>query len=78
MKPQYEWPIKSCSASANRRGSPTTVPFRQLTREQQKIILQGRNGFDGVKGFFDWLETKKYKLSCESLSLEVPRIHSVP
>jgi excinuclease ABC subunit A len=33
-----------------------------LTREQQKTILQGRNGFDGVMGFFDWLETKKYKL----------------
>src|SRR5207253_3263637 len=40
----------------------TTVPFRQLTREQQKTIVQGRNGFDGVMGFFDWLETKKYKL----------------
>jgi excinuclease ABC subunit A len=43
-------------------GIPTAVPFRQLTREQQKTIVQGRNGFDGVLGFFDWLETKKYKL----------------
>lgn len=62
MKPQYEWAQKELLRFSKQAGIPTTVPFRQLTREQQKVILQGKNGFDGVKGFFDWLETKKYKL----------------
>jgi excinuclease ABC subunit A len=62
MKPQYEWAQKELLRFSKQAGIPTTVPFRQLTREQQKTIVQGRNGFDGVLGFFDWLETKKYKL----------------
>ena len=61
-KPQYEWAQKELIRFAKQSGIPTDVPFRQLSREQQKTIVQGRNGFDGVKGFFDWLETKKYKL----------------
>ncbi|HJZ69345.1 MAG TPA: excinuclease ABC subunit UvrA, partial [Blastocatellia bacterium] len=62
MKPQYEWAQKELLRFCKQSGIPTTVPFRQLTREQQKTIVQGRNGFDGVMGFFDWLDTKKYKL----------------
>jgi len=62
MKPQYEWAQKELLRFCKQTGIPTTVPFRQLTRDQQKTIVQGRNGFDGVMGFFDWLDTKKYKL----------------
>jgi excinuclease ABC subunit A len=62
MKPQYEWAQREMLKFAKQSGIPTSLPFRQLSREQQKAIVQGRNGFDGVKGFFDWLETKKYKL----------------
>ncbi|HWS53349.1 MAG TPA: excinuclease ABC subunit UvrA, partial [Pyrinomonadaceae bacterium] len=34
----------------------------ELTRQQQRAVVEGRNGFSGVRGFFEWLETKKYKL----------------
>jgi excinuclease ABC subunit A len=62
IKPQYDWAQKELLRYCKQAGIPTNVPFRQLTREQQKTIVQGRNGFDGVVGFFDWLDTKKYKL----------------
>ncbi len=62
MKPQYEWAQKEMLKFSREEGIPTDVPFRQLSRDQQKAIIQGRNGFGGVKGFFDFLETKKYKL----------------
>jgi excinuclease ABC subunit A len=62
MKPQYEWAQKEMLKFSRQESIPTTVPFRQLSRDQQRAIIQGRNGFGGVKGFFDWLETKKYKL----------------
>src|SRR5438874_2614135 len=46
------------------RGIPTNVPWRQLTAEQRRLILDGdaENDYEGVKGFFNWLERKKYKL----------------
>jgi excinuclease ABC subunit A len=62
MKPQYEWAQKEMLRFCKQEGIPTNVPFRQLTREQQKAIVRGSNGFGGITGFFDWLETKKYKL----------------
>jgi excinuclease ABC subunit A len=39
-----------------------TVPFAQLTRAEQRAIVEGKKDWGGVRGFFDWLETKKYKL----------------
>ena len=34
----------------------------QLTRQQQRAIINGKGDWGGVRGFFDWLDTKKYKL----------------
>jgi excinuclease ABC subunit A len=44
------------------RGIPVDVPFRCLHPEQQEAVIQGDNRFYGIKGFFDWLETKTYKM----------------
>ena len=63
-KPRY----KSLFAEARRylqsRGVPTHVPWRQLSAEHRKLVLEGdpKEKFGGVKGLFDWLERKKYKL----------------
>jgi excinuclease ABC subunit A len=61
-KPQHHWAQKELLAFCKQQSIPTHLPFRELTNAQQKLILQGGEGFDGVSGFFDWLETKKYKL----------------
>src|SRR5437879_10541097 len=47
-----------------RSRNSTNVPWRQLTAEQRRLILEGdpANDYEGVKGFFNWLERKKYKL----------------
>jgi len=34
----------------------------KLDDEVQSFILEGGDGYYGVKGFFDWLQTKKYKV----------------
>ena len=41
---------------------PMNVAFNQLTRPQRNAIINGKGDWEGVRGFFDWLETKKYKL----------------
>ena len=61
-KPQHHWAQKEIMAFSKKESIPTNIPFRELSNAQQKQILQGGEGFDGVSGFFDWLETKKYKL----------------
>jgi excinuclease ABC subunit A len=41
---------------------PLNVPFNQLSRSDQKAIVEGKSDWSGVRGFFEWMETKKYKL----------------
>ena len=63
-KPRYRVLLQEARKWARARGIPTNVPWRQLTAEQRRLVLEGdpENKFDGVKGFFNWLERKKYKL----------------
>ncbi len=61
-KPQHEWWQTELKKFARREGIPMNKPFAELAVEQQRGVIEGRNGFEGVKGLFDWLETKKYKL----------------
>ncbi|HEX8872924.1 MAG TPA: excinuclease ABC subunit UvrA, partial [Candidatus Acidoferrum sp.] len=63
-KPRYRTLFQETRKWAKGRGIPTQVPWRQLTAEQRRLILEGdpENDFEGVKGFFTWLERKKYKL----------------
>jgi excinuclease ABC subunit A len=61
-KPQFEWWRNELKKFARREGIPMNKPFAELATEQQRAVIEGRDGFDGVKGLFDWLETKKYKL----------------
>ena len=43
-------------------GIPTDIPFRRLKKGQQQAIIDGRDGYYGIRGFFQWLETKTYKM----------------
>jgi excinuclease ABC subunit A len=63
-KPRYRVLMQEARKFAKTRGIPTNVAWRQLTAEQRRLILEGdpENDFEGVKGFFNWLERKKYKL----------------
>jgi excinuclease ABC subunit A len=49
-------------AFCRRRRIPTDVPFKDLKEEDKKAIFDGDEEFYGVRGFFRWLETKRYKL----------------
>ncbi len=63
-KPRYRVLAQDMRKWAKGRGIPTNVPWRQLTVEQRRLVLEGdpENDYEGVKGFFAWLERKKYKL----------------
>jgi excinuclease ABC subunit A len=61
-RPQYAWAQKELLRFAQNGDIPTKIPFADLTDFQKKAIFQGASGWRGVRGFFKWLETKKYKL----------------
>jgi len=63
-KPRYRQLAMEMRKYARTKAIPIDVPFRDLTTVQRDAILDGdrKEGFVGVKGFFGWLERKKYKL----------------
>jgi excinuclease ABC subunit A len=61
-KPQYDWARTELRQFARQEKISMDEPFQELTRQQQRAVVEGKQGFGGVRGFFDWLETKKYKL----------------
>jgi len=63
-KPRYRQMAFEMRRYSRAKAIPLDVPFRDLTAAQRNAILDGdpREDFPGVKGFFAWLERKKYKL----------------
>jgi excinuclease ABC subunit A len=47
---------------AKQAGIPLDVPWAELDSEQQRLLVEGEGSFLGVRGFFTYLERKKYKL----------------
>ena len=62
QRPQYDWAQKELMRYARSEDVPTDVPFVDLTETQKTGVNEGRGKWRGVRGFFKWLETKKYKL----------------
>ncbi|MDD5543982.1 MAG: excinuclease ABC subunit A, partial [Acidobacteriia bacterium] len=61
-KPQYRHPLLELRRVAREKGIPLNVPYGELSQEQRDFILNGGGRFLGLKGFFQYLERKKYKL----------------
>ena len=61
-KPRYRLPFNEMKRAARSRGIPLDVPFHRLTPQQRRWVIEGDEGFTGIRGFFDYLERKKYKL----------------
>jgi excinuclease ABC subunit A len=52
---------------ARKRGVPVDVPWRELTADQRRWVIDGEGSWEdrkwyGVKRFFTWLETKSYRM----------------
>src|SRR5215207_9985317 len=58
-KPQYDWARTELRRFCRQEKIPMDVPFAELTRPQQRAVVEGKGKWEGVRGFFEWLETKK-------------------
>ncbi len=61
-KPKYKPLATEMRRFARAAGVPLDVPWHDLTSDQQSFIINGDGKFWGVRGFFEHLERKKYKL----------------
>ncbi len=49
-------------AFCRRKRIPTDIPFQELKPIHQTMIIKGDSDYYGIRGFFQWLETKTYKM----------------
>ncbi|HSZ60910.1 MAG TPA: excinuclease ABC subunit UvrA [Terriglobales bacterium] len=61
-KPKYRPLFTELKRFARSTEIPLDVPWYDLEEEQRRLIVDGGRGFPGVRGFFQHLERKKYKL----------------
>jgi excinuclease ABC subunit A len=62
--PAYAHELQELLALADEYKLPVDVPFKNLTEEQIAIVRDGvpERDFGGLRGFFNWLEKRKYKM----------------
>jgi excinuclease ABC subunit A len=61
-KPKYRPLYTELKRFAKQVEIPLDVPWMELDEEHQRMIISGEGRFPGVRGFFNHLERKKYKL----------------
>jgi len=61
-KPKYRPLFTELKRFAKQAKIPLDMPWNELEAEHQKLIVDGEGKFPGVRGFFNHLERKKYKL----------------
>ena len=60
--PAYESAYADLFRACRRYSVRTDVPISRLSAHEREVLIAGRGDFYGVRGFFDWLETKRYKI----------------
>jgi excinuclease ABC subunit A len=61
-KPKYRPLFTDLKRYAKQAGIPLDIPWVDLEAEHRNLVLNGEGKFLGVRGFFNHLERKKYKL----------------
>ena len=62
-KPHYRSRLVALKRAARGRGVRMTAPWSELSDKERQFIVEGDgHDYEGIKGFFRWLERKKYKV----------------
>ncbi|MEK6760142.1 MAG: excinuclease ABC subunit UvrA [Deltaproteobacteria bacterium] len=67
-KPAYTWWYEEMSDHAIEAGIDLDKPFNALTAEERRLLYKGTSDFEGIEGFYKYLESKKYKLHIKVFS----------
>jgi excinuclease ABC subunit A len=61
-KPHYRTQLAELKRAARKEKLRIDVPWSELTDEEKRFVVEGSEEFHGIRGFFRWLERKKYKV----------------
>ena len=61
-KPHYRTQLAELKRAAKKARIRLDVPWQDLTDAEKQFVIDGGEDFDGIRGFFRWLERKKYKV----------------
>jgi excinuclease ABC subunit A len=62
-KPHYRAHLAELKRVARKHGVRLTVPWANLTPEEKGLVIEGDGEeYEGIRGFFAWLDRKKYKV----------------
>ena len=68
-KPHYRAQLAELKRAARKSGVRLDAPWSELTQEERTFVIEGdpstgsgHAAYDGIRGFFRWLERKKYKV----------------
>jgi excinuclease ABC subunit A len=62
-KPHYRSNLADLKRAARDGRVRLNVPWADLTADEKRVVMDGDGGdYQGVRGFFAWLERKKYKV----------------
>ncbi len=57
---EYRWMYHDAKRE---RSLPQDVPISKMTEQQRKILWDGKGDYSGIRGFFEELQNKRYKVS---------------
>ncbi|MBN2552325.1 MAG: excinuclease ABC subunit UvrA [Spirochaetales bacterium] len=82
QSPSFQGCQRDLVRFARRRGIPLDVPWRQMSEPQRQWVMEGQwrgeGTWYGIKGFFDWLETKAYRMHIRVLLSKYRAYHLCP
>jgi excinuclease ABC subunit A len=61
-KPHYRAQLAELKRAAKKTQVRLDVPWSQLTDAEKRFVIDGADEYNGIRGFFRWLERKKYKV----------------
>jgi len=62
-KPHYRSHLAELKRTAKARGLRLDMPWRDLSDDDRRVIVEGDGkDYEGIRGFFAWLDRKKYKV----------------
>ncbi len=61
-KPRHRMLYNEMKRAARAKGIPLDTPYYRLAAEARRWLIEGDQDFPGIRGFFEYLERKKYKL----------------
>ncbi len=61
-KPHYRSQLADLKRAARKSSVRLDEPWANLTDEEKAFVVDGDGEYNGIRGFFRWLERKKYKV----------------